>query len=846
MKRSNIYHSIALTILMCTSITLSAQMHNDLFKVQEGYLSRHDIVYLDPDYQGFNGFPLGNGDLGGMLWLNERGIEMQVNKIDLYDCPEKGLMTLRAAGRIKIDFGIPCFDYLYLKDFEGRLSLWNAMTNIHSNTPFSNVHVRSWVNADNNVWVIDCETEGSSSSPLVSINRWGSRDFGGWYGGYNTDIANGLGKAHSLMKGKDMLVEESLEGGLSFSIACRVIASEVTPQIVSEKEYAIRLPQRKKHHFKILISVVSSNESSDPTATATALLNKATAKGTEQLLQNHINWWHAFWNRSFVHLGDDYLENIYYMRRYLMGSSSRGRYLSPFNGGLWVWNRDIRQWTTPHHWNTQESYWGLAEENDCDLIRPYIDTYFRLMPQAEAYAATRGIKNAILWTEAHDFSGRMVSADWGNMVNNFTPASQIASIFWEYYQYTEDYKCLRDTIYPFMKKAAEFYLQYLKWDKTKKQYYIFPSQPYEHEFNNGLKNCITDRYMIESLFDHCIEAANILNADKKKVKAWQHVKLHLWEPPIVNVTGIGEMFGMAYRPDGMPYPSAQEYPKFQMYHFDAHTTAVFPAGVLGLNEKGSHYFDIAQRIALRHPQNRNAITPGAIVSARLGLAEKVKERLSCMVSYLQHFNQGLFYNLDHWSNLSRYASRIDSATLYTQRDYIFDNRTLYNKNGTGNSGLWATPFVQCGMETLGIFGTAVNEMLMQSHEGKIRVFPATPEDWESSFTLLARNGFLVSATKEKQGYIRGVDIQSLSGKICHIQNPWGQQKIFVTSEGHPVNYRQNTEGVISFPTIKGRTYILRVFSTLDLSPIIYTKSINKRPKHFSEATLGKERTFTRQ
>jgi hypothetical protein len=97
-----------------------------------------------------------------------------------------------------------------------------------------------------------------------------------------------------------------------------------------------------------------------------------------------------------VHLENDYIENIYYLRRYLMGSSSRGKFPVVFNGGLWNWNHDVRNWVTQHHWNTQQQYWGLCAQNDCELMLPYLNTYFRLMPKAEEHAKKRGAENAIL------------------------------------------------------------------------------------------------------------------------------------------------------------------------------------------------------------------------------------------------------------------------------------------------------------------------------------------------------------------------------------------------------------------------------------------------------------------
>ena len=290
--------------------------------------------------------------------------------------------------------------------------------------------------------------------------------------------------------------------------------------------------------------------------------------------------------------------------------------------------------------------------------------------------------------------------------------------------------------------------------------------------------------------------------DKSKIKQWKHVISHLWAPPILDVPEKGKVFGLAFTENNEVYPDAKT--NIQGYHFDAHTTAVFPAGVLGLDHKGTDYFEIARNIALHHPKNRNAITPGAIVSARLGLGDKVLERLQCSVNYLQHFNQGLFYNLDHWHYFSRYVDQIPNAELYAQRDYMYDSRLTYNRPEAGKSGFRTKPFVQCGMETMGLLGTAINEMLLQSHEGKIRVFPAIPSKFASAFTLRAEGAFIVSSVIDSLGNIPFVEIKSLAGKECRIQNPWDDDLVqVVTQNNRNVNIEVNKDNVISFKTTIG-------------------------------------------
>lgn len=836
----------SLSLCLCVDAQDSQVKEYGVFSVNHpDYLSQHDIVYLDPDYNGFNGFPLGNGDLGGMVWCNEDGLQWQVNKIDLYDKPKNDLMTLRAAAQVKINLGVPCFNYLYLQDFVGRLSLAKAEASFKSVTPFADTHITSWVDANSNLWVFDCDTyykgvasEGADVS--VSLERWGSRVFNGWYGGFDKNVSAGLGNGRTHILGNTVLLEDSLSGGVSFVVACRIIGENVSARKVSGRRVEVIKAAQTHQKYKIILTVVTSEEVANPQQEAIRLLDGMTEKSVAETKASHQEWWQTFWEKSFVKLGDNYLENVYYMKRYLMGSSSRGKYLSPFNGGLWVWNHDIRQWCTPHHWNTQESYWGLAAQNDCELLKPYLSTYHRLVPQATEYAKSRGIDNALLWNEAHDFAGQMVGAGWGNMVNNFTPASQMASLFWEYYEYSQDKKCLNDTIYPFMKKAAEFYLGYLKWDKNKKEYSIYPSQPYEHAENSGLKNCITDRYMIEALFKNCIKAAKVLGCDKQKVGQWSHVVAHLWEPPVLELPQGGTVFGTAFQEDGTVYPDAASYNNGQ-YHFGAHTVQVYPAGVMGLDQKGSKYFAIAENIALNHPRDKNAITPGPIVAARLGLGEQTFKELSNSIRYLQHFNQGLFYNLDHWYALSPYAGKVKDSDIVTQRDYVFDSRITYNNPDAGRSGLAAYPFVQCGMEPLGILGAAVNEMLLQSQEDKIRIFPAVPDKWECAFSLLARGAFIVSSQRTEKGEIPGVEVLSQKGNVCKIVSPWPATKVRILNKGKNVTYTVH-ENIITFKTNENEKYLISPSEKPFTSPL-YTGSPNKGVKIFHEAALGKKRTF---
>jgi len=89
------------------------------------------------------------------------------------------------------------------------------------------------------------------------------------------------------------------------------------------------------------------------------------------------------------------------------------------------------------------------------------------------------------------------------------------------------------------------------------------------------------------------------------------------------------------------------------------------------------------------------------------------------------------------------------------------------------------------------FAAAVQEMLLQSHTGVVRVFPAIPEEWKDvAFTdLRARGGFLVSAER-KGGKVVQVKIVSEKGGTLHFLSPDTGEVLEVnTKPGEVVSYK---------------------------------------------------------
>ena len=76
------------------------------------------------------------------------------------------------------------------------------------------------------------------------------------------------------------------------------------------------------------------------------------------------------------------------------------------------------------------------------------------------------------------------------------------------------------------------------------------------------------------------------------------------------------------------------------------------------------------------------------------------------------------------------------------------------------------------------FASAVQEMLIQSHTGVVRIFPAIPSDWKDvSFNQLRTTGaFLVSAVK-KDEIVEKVEIFAEKGGVIKLANPFADMQI---------------------------------------------------------------------
>jgi len=850
-----------------------------------GQLSQHDIVYHSPPEDPVQGLPVGNGDMGALLWTEGSRLVMAINKCDIWDDSEEGdfagwgkqeegyRTSLRHCGRLRVDFSVPAFDLLYQQDFEARLDLAGGSANVSARTPFSKVNLVSYCSHPHRVIVVRCDLETTEDVTVKAIlERWGSRTFAHWYSQINRDPSIGLEGTETGVMDNTVLISQKLRS-LDFVLGARIVADGAEVSRLHSRAGEFELTSGKRISFDIYLTAVTSENAADPERQVTEILKQAVADGQERIREEHEQDWKRFWEASFVWLPDNYLENIWYLVLYFANSSFRGRYPPHFCNRLWGFTRDFVPWNYYFHWNMQNGIWPFHPANHGELAQPYYRYRRNQLPVAKESARNVKGKDGAFYADVADRRGYndLTTGD------NNTPGAQIAMDFWMHYQYTDDEEFLRDQAWPVMKEVARFYAD-LVVKEHDGRYHIRSTQAYEG--SPLFDDTVTDLAMIKALFPVAIEAAQLTGFEGTEVEKWKEIANNTVDFQLVpleadeyTISEDGEMVLTGGLGKGKPVQSGKVFAagrhegKWVRNRYgnkerdsyygipDPELAPVFPAGVIGLADRGSELFRAAVDQVRLHPRtipDKEASgdmtgskdlcmgwCPYPIVLARLGLSEELVTALRESISTWQFYCQG-FGHYGPYHVFTRDASLRWNTNLVRATD----------NDETFPFPSW--PFRHFSSEPMSIVCAAVNEMLVQSHDGVIRLCPAVPPSWNIRFRLAATGGFIVN-TEHVDGKISWVSIRSNFGKVCRVVRPWNQEHVYCVQVGKQgrvtdvdLEVRQvKDDSVLEFATSKGGLYLLareeNILDAWETETVRFCR--NSKHKTLGDAQLGLPRMF---
>ncbi|MCQ2389913.1 MAG: hypothetical protein MJ240_00705 [Kiritimatiellae bacterium] len=465
----------------------------------------------------------------------------------------------------------------------------------------------------------------------------------------------------------------------------------------------------------------------------------------------------TYWKSALTIPTDRYLEDlwysIYHVRRCVLrgGTVPPGLYLpSTINDYSW-WHGDYHA-----NYNMEAIYWGDLTANHLEQTEAYFDCcdFFNAIGKkiAKDYYGGRGTfiqleGYPMTWND--DYAGRLPLGRMAYMTGWFMTR------YWEYYKYTCDRDWLKTRGYPFIRDCALFYLDFLQKAPSPNlppqlndgRYHAFPSICGEADMKDPMKLCDGWQVMI-----HCrhalaaaIEAAGILGVDEDLRKDWQDRLDNL----------PGDYRRGKKTTDYEWFCQLANPPEYRRWASPYAANTNTWDGVLpprGQSNADTWYEGLQTIWKIGYPRS-NSCQP-----------EKTYARFRAALHQWTHAN-GLVW-----------AMAIQNY---------------------GRAGIWS--------ETLSVMAP-FQEMMLQSWDGAVNVFPRWPKDQNAGFRNWRTQGaFLVSATFE-DGTISTCEIFSEKGETCVMHGIWEVRD----AQGTPVKTGTDRFGRFSFATKKDVTYTLKL------------------------------------
>ncbi|HPO15305.1 MAG TPA: hypothetical protein PLI09_17815 [Candidatus Hydrogenedentes bacterium] len=861
-----------------------------------GRVAKHDLVYLAPPGDPMQGLPLGNGDVGVLCWCEDSKLIFAVNKCDLWDdaafgpfhnwkAEEEEFSTaLRHACRLIVDFQMPVFDVFYLSEFNGRLSLADAALTITATTPFGTVSARGFVDHGTGVFCCEITSALKEDVPVkMTLERYGSRTFSHWYALVNRDAALGLEGTETVADGEGLYISHKLTSG-TFAAGCRITGKDgVTPAYTRGHSHAAQadVMGSLSKKFDILLAVTSPMQE-DPVPAVKKSLSEAFRKGIPAMEEAHARAWKAFWQQSLMESGDDYLDNLWHLTMYYANASQRGAYPGRFINGLWGWSRDVQNWNFYFHWNQQQVYWPLNAAGHSELVDSYLAYRFNALPFAQQDAREAFQTDGAVISDVCERRGYNSASEF----HNHTPVAQIAMDFWRQYQFTNDPEFLKTRALPYLIEASKFFESLFEQGEDG-IYHAKSGTGYEGWIM--LRDVISELVYGRVLFTTTLAALHETGVEEPRAAHWKEILEHLAPLPvtqagpelIANKNGSwtleralfkgtpalsNDIFAAGFgikenrlltsflANDATPAPAQDLFSIVQalernqtpytgitedMKCYDGifpwvEFSTVFPSGLIGLADRDSDLFKTAVNTSKLFGIAGMGWDPLPIVLARLGLADELQQILALWPGRWQFYCNGF----GHYG--PRDIMKADAALRF-RTTVVKDAALPANEREKAPFAFPAWPFRHMGMESMSVLACAMNESLLQSHDGVIRIAPAAGQK-DARFTLHAVDGFIVSA-EIKQGRVCWVCIVSRLGKTCKVENPWGKAWVFVDGKGSGVL----EPGIAEFPTARDAVIMIvpdeNMIGQWTTAPMTYEVNQKTQTDALGKATLGLERNF---
>ena len=664
-------------------------------------LDNYNTVWTTPSADATGSMPLGNGDIGLNVWVENNGdLVFYIAKCDAWSgdlvAPNYGAYGLIKVGRVRVSLTPTPFAGS-APGFRQALRLREGAFEVSAGPEGKKSRLQVWVDANRPVIHVqsDCATPVQMK---VAMESW--RTASTQYLAADTILTGQKDRVVWYYKGLNKEIPQLVDRTIGATIVGEGLVSKGATVLESAAPNAT-------HHVAIHPLTAQCPTPEQWLAKLDAQIAANAAVPLEQAREAHRVWWSQFWDRShiFISGGAKARETTegYILQRFKHACTSRGEFPIKYNGSLFnVENpkpfllkdkakvkpdvivpitADYRGWGHQYWFqNTRPMYWPMMASGDFDLMQPFFKMYRAMLPTNSKQVREFYGHDGAYFRETGPFWGglnKITPEQGGGYTKHYyTPILEYSAMALDYYAYTGDKEFVKNILVPMANAGVTFYDKHFKRD-AKGKLYISPANAIEMfwKVNNPLPDVAGLHVVLQGLL---ALPADVVDAPSRQ--RWQKLLAEL--PPVP----LGEREGKRQLlPHDDPPVGRHNLENPELY-------AVYPFRLFGLGKPDLE----AAKTAF---ETRKFKRPGcwsqeAVQAALLGEVEIAKKYVSL--------------------HLTRKDKRMRFPAFWEKGfDYVPDE-------DNGGNGLHA-----------------LQTMLVQSSNGKLFVLPTWPKDWDVDFKLRA-------------------------------------------------------------------------------------------------------------
>ncbi len=495
----------------------------------------------------------------------------------------------------------------------------------------------------------------------------------------------------------------------------------------------------KKVEDGVFYTAVSTNHDlGDPKAFVKEKMQTVTGDYIKRLYLDHIGAWENFWSKSRFSLSDKELELSWYASQYCLAISTGNKKFPPGLFANFITVEDVA-WKGDYHlnYNYQAPFYAACSSNHVEFTDGYLTPLEEFIKKGEAFAkrlSCRGVLFPVgimpgglcseLETDSKYWFDRLFLGQKGNQVHS----ADIAVFRWNA---TRDKEYAKNHAYPFVKKCLEFFEDYLvkengRYSVLKDSVHEVPMyrhdyDPRDYRYFINDKNNVLTLGMLRLCLASAVDMAKALDTDFEKQALWSDILKNL--APFPTYTRYGKKV-FRYTEKGQAWNESG----------DVGLQHVYPAGCVGLLSD-EELFSVAK--ASFKMKAKTCFNDENAVTSFFPMAQRLKEDPALVLKKLKAFNK---------------------------------KRRMPNMLFDCEAG---------GLEYCSLAASTLNESVLQSHMGRVMLFPNFYEKLNCEFENLRADGAFLVSSSFKDGAIKETHIFSEKGGELKLSLPDGEYSVYI-------------------------------------------------------------------